>query len=192
MSTFGSPLLQAMLGLRGEHAVTTRHAERDLAREAAGQWAVAAAEADLAKGGAIAAAVRAMLFVLWPARRVDERAFAMMRAIAAESPAEHRVDAARFKEVLREQALTLLTDEAGAVEALPRMIPNRGRARELVLDAVRRVVTVGGALTPASQTRLAEVEALLGGKTLVHQSGADAPQGSPGDRRRSKQETAHA
>jgi hypothetical protein len=72
------------------------------------------------------------------------------------------------------------------------MISNRGRARELVLDAVRRVVTVGGALTPVSQARLAEVEALLGGKMLADQSGADALQGPQGDRRRSKQETAHA
>ena len=164
MSTFGSPLLQAMLGLRGEHAVTTRHAERELIREADVQGAIAVAEAGLARGGAVAAAVRAMLFVLRPARRVDERAFAMMRMIAAEAPLEHRLGAVAFKEVLREQALTLLTDEARAIEALPRMVPNRGRVRELVLDAVRRVVTVSGTLPPASQSRLAEVEALLAAK----------------------------
>jgi len=163
-SIYGSPVLQAMLGLRGEHAVPTRHAERDWSRVAGKQRATAAAEARLASGGAAPAAVRAMLFVIRPARRVDERAFAMMETIAGEMPPDHRVSAARFKEIMREQALVLMTDEARAIEAMPEMLPDDATVRGLVFDAVQRVVSSGGPLLPECQARLAEVKTFLLGK----------------------------
>jgi hypothetical protein len=161
INVYGSPVLQAVLGLRGEHAVSAHHAERDWAREAGKQRAVAALEAHLTSGGAVAAAARAMLFIIWPGRRIDERAFSMLQMIAGEMPAEYRVGPARFKEILRAQALVLMTDEARAIAALPAMLPHNGKARELVFDAVRRVVGSGAPLSPISLARLAQVKALL-------------------------------
>jgi hypothetical protein len=161
---YGWPALQALMGLRGEHAVSTRHAERDWAREAAEQRAITAADERLTAGGAAAVAARALLFILWPARKVDERAFAMMQSIANEMPAEHRVDPASFKQVLREQALVLMTDEGKAIEAIPRMLTAKGHVHAMIFDAVRRVVTSGGPLPAACQARLAKIKALLNGK----------------------------
>jgi hypothetical protein len=162
-ATFGAPLLQAMLGLRGEHAVTARHAERDLAREAAEQRAIAAAAARIDSGGAVAAAVRALLWVLHPVRRMDEREFAVMRSIAAELPPADRVGARRFKEIVREQYLVLLANETQAFEALPRMLPESRKMR--VVEALRQVFASGDPLPAPAQARLAQVGALLGGKT---------------------------
>jgi len=159
-----SPVLQALMGLRGEHAVSTRHAERDWAREAAEQRVISAAEQRLTSGGAAAVAARALLFILRPARKVDERAFAMMQQIANDMPPEHRVGPAHFKRVLREQALVVMTDEAKAIEAIPRMLTANGHMREMIFDAVRRVVTSGDPLPAACQARLAKIKALLSAK----------------------------
>ena len=161
-ATFGAPMLQAMVGLLGEHAVTARHAERDLMRETAEQHAIAAAAARIDSGGAVAAAVRALLWVLHPVRRIDEREFATMRSIAAELPPSERVGAKRFKEIVHEQYLALLAGETQAFEALPRMLPASLNAR--IIDALRRVFASGDPLPAAAQARLAQVEALLGGE----------------------------
>jgi len=157
-------VLQALLGLRGEHAVSARHAERDWAREAAEQRAMTAAEARLTAGGAVAVAARALLYILRPAKKIDERAFAMMQSIAAEMPSEHRVDPASFKQALREQSLALMTDEAKAIDAIPTMLPANGGVREMIFDAVRRVATSGDPLPAACQARLAKMKALLSAK----------------------------
>jgi hypothetical protein len=164
-ATFGAPLLQAMLGLRGEHAVTTRHAERDLARETAEQRAIAAAAARVDSGGAVAAAVRALLWVLQPVRRMDEREFATMRSLAADMPPADRVGAGRFKEIVRAQSMVLLANETQAFEALARMVPEAGKRR--VIEMLRQVFASGDPLPEPAEARLAQVEALLGGKSAA-------------------------
>ena len=63
---------------------------------------------------------------------------------------------------MREQYLVLLANETRAFEALPRMLPEASKMR--VVEALRQVLASGDPLPAPAQARLAQVEALLGGK----------------------------
>ena len=80
----------------------------------------------------------------------------------AELPPVHRVGRAQFKDLLRQQFLILKADEAGAIQAMPDLLPRDREEREAVLDAIRRVVASVGALPPECQGRMAQIEALFG------------------------------
>ena len=107
-NTYGSPVVQAMVGLRADETSVSRRIGRDVAREAAAQQAAAHLEQQIDQGGLIEAAVRALIYVRLPEGKVDERGFAALKQISAELPAAKRVGLARFKEIVKEQYLILL------------------------------------------------------------------------------------
>jgi hypothetical protein len=164
-NTYGSPLLQAMIGLRSDATSASRHIERDLARETNASRTAAHLEEHIEKGGVIEAAVRALIYVRRPEGRADERGFAALKEIAAALPAAKRIGFARFKEVVKEQYLILLQDEERAITALPKLLPEDRREREAALAIVRRVLAARGALSEEGRQRLKRVETLFAGAT---------------------------
>jgi len=68
-NTYGSPLLQAMVGLRADATSVSRHVARDVAREAAASQAAAHLEQRMDQGTLIEAAVRALIYVRLPKER---------------------------------------------------------------------------------------------------------------------------
>ncbi len=119
LNTYGSPVLQAMVGLRGEGAAASRRIGRDVAREAAARQAAAHLEQRIDQGGLLEAAVRALIYVRLPEGKVDERGFAALKQIGGELPPAKRVGFVRFKEIVKEQYLILLLDAERAIAALP-------------------------------------------------------------------------
>ena len=101
LNTYGSPLLQAMVGLRADGTSVSHRIERDLARETAASRMADHLEQRIDKGGLIEAAVRALIYVRRPEGKVDERGFAAIKEIGAALPAAERIGFARFKEVAR-------------------------------------------------------------------------------------------
>jgi Protein of unknown function (DUF3141) len=160
-STYGSPLLQAMVGLRADATTAGRRIERDLAREAMASRMAAYLEQRLDQGGLIEAAVRALIYVRRPEGTVDERGFAAIKEVGAALPAATRIGFARFKEVVKEQFLILLLDEERAIAALPKLLPEDGRERATALAMLRRVLAARGGLPAEGKRRLARVAALL-------------------------------
>ena len=160
LGVYGSPMLQALVGLGTEAPATGRRIARDLGREAA----AARLSADLLKridhGGLVEAGVRAMIYVRMAEGRIDERSFAALKQIAAERKTPH-IDFSRFKEMLREQYLMLLMHQELALKTLPKLLPADRGQRGAVLDLVRRVVTARGALPKDSLRRLNEIETLF-------------------------------
>ena len=75
LSTYGSPVLQAMVGLGGDQPLAGRHAEHDLLREAATIKRRAEMEMRFEKGGIAEALARAVLYIRMPERSADERGF---------------------------------------------------------------------------------------------------------------------
>jgi hypothetical protein len=160
LGIYGSPVLQAAVGLGTEDATAGRRIARDLGREGA----AARLSSDLVKridqGGLLEAGVRAMIYVRMAEGRIDERSFAALKQILAERNAPH-LDLARFKEVIRDQYLMLLLHPELAIKALPKLLPADREQRATMLDLVRRVVTARGALPKDSQRRMDEIEALF-------------------------------
>jgi hypothetical protein len=160
-NTYGSPIVQAMVGLRADDASVSRSIGRDVAREAAAKEAAVHLEQQIDQGGLIEAAVRALLYVRLPEGTADERGFAALKQISAELPAAKRVGLTRFKEIVKEQYLILLLDPERAIEALPKLLTEDRREWDSALAIVRRVLAARGSLPEEGSRRLARIEALL-------------------------------
>ena len=159
LSTYGSPLLQAMVGLGSGEG--RPRIERDLAREAT----AARHRSDLANqfeaGGAVQALLRALIYIRLPDRSADERSFAMLKAVRAAQPVDRRLPLREVKEILKTQFLLLQIDAGRAVAAIPELLARGDADRMVALEALRRVVAAAGALPEESRRRLAEIEALF-------------------------------
>src|SRR5689334_12580056 len=162
-NTYGSPVVQAMAGLRADNTSVSRRMGRDVAREAAAKEAAAHLEQRIDQGGLIEAAVRALIYVRLPEGKVDERGFAALKQISAELPAAKRVGLVRFKEIVKEQYLILLMDEEQAIAALPKLLPNDRQQCEEALGMVRRVLATRGPLPAEGRRRLERIEAMFAG-----------------------------
>jgi hypothetical protein len=120
-------------------------------------------EQRIEQGGLLEAAVRALIYVRLPEGKVDERGFAALMQISSELPPAKRVGFARFKEIVREQFLTLFLDQERAIAAIPKLLPDdRGECEE-ALALVRRVLAARGALSEEGSRRLERVESLFTG-----------------------------
>jgi len=162
-NTYGSPILQAMVGLRADETSVSRRIGRDVTREAAAKDAAVHLEQQIEQGGLIEAAVRALIYVRLPEGKVDERGFAALKQISAELPAAKRIGVARFKEIVKEQYLILLLDPERAIAALPKLLPGNRRQCEEALALVRRVLAARGALPEECRRRLERVETMFAG-----------------------------
>ena len=162
LNTYGSPLLQAMVGL-GVQQTTPQHAERDLVREAREAQLRAELEHRFEAGGVEEAVLRALVQIRLAEGSIDERGFAMLKLIRASRPAAERISLARFKEMLREQYLLVRLDEARALHTLPKLLGDDDVARKAALDILHRVLAARGDLSDEARHRLAHIETLFGG-----------------------------
>jgi hypothetical protein len=164
LNTYGSPLLQAAVGLDPPETVRPRHIERDLVREADEAQRRTELETRFEAGGPVEAASRALIYVGAPGGGFDERGFAMLKQIRAGLPAAARRPMGKLKELLKEQSQLVRLDEERAIAAIPKLLPESAEAREAALNALHRVVEAGGALPDESKRRLARVDRLFNGK----------------------------
>jgi hypothetical protein len=162
LGTYGSPLLQAAVGLGGGQAGSHQRIARDLLREAD----EARMRADLANrfevGGLPEAALRALIYIRLPEGSVDERGYAMLQAIRAMQPVNNRMSLAELKAVVKEQYLLLRLDEERAVRAIPRLLPDSEVARRAGLEALYGMLEARGTVSEEAARRLARVVALFG------------------------------
>ena len=75
LNTYGSPLLQAMVGLGAQPGAPPRRIERDLVREAAATKLRSGLEHRFDEGGLEEALLRSLIYVRLPAGAADERGF---------------------------------------------------------------------------------------------------------------------
>jgi uncharacterized protein DUF3141 len=164
MGIYGSPLLQAVVGLRSDAATARPRIGRDLAHEVAASKARAALDAQMAQGGVMEGTLRAMGYIGLgrPVKGVDERAFNLLRHMRESRTESTRMSMTHFKEAVREQALALQISEERAVASLPQLLA-RGTAEELrgALDLIRRITQIGGAPTGEVKDRLERVAAMF-------------------------------
>ena len=161
LSTYGSPVLQAMVGLAAPTAPAGRRIERDLAREAiSAEW-----RADLEKrfevGGLAEAVIRAIMHVRLPERTVDERGFAVLQAIRRLQPANRRRSLGEIKAIFRDQYMLLHLDEERAIRAIPHLLPDGAERRAAGWKAVTDVIAASGSLPDEGRRRLERLRELF-------------------------------
>jgi len=160
LTTYGSPLLQALVGLGSQEPVL-RHVERDLTREAAVARVKAQLEHRYEVGHLPEAVLRALVYIRRPEGVIDERGFTALKMIRASQPPPKRMSLARFKELLREQFLLVCLDEERAIETLPMLIGHDPVLRKAGLDVLQQVLAASGIESDEGRRRLAHIETLL-------------------------------
>ena len=177
LTTYGSPVLQALVGLGPDSQRSHRRADRDLLREANEAHLRTQLDARFEAGGPPEAMIRALIYIAMPARRIDERGFTVAKSIRQTRHPGQRLSQPRLKELFTEQFLLLKLDEARAIEALPELLPTDLAQRREALTELRRVVAASGSLPEESARRLAEVEALFALPT--EEAPAEPPEVTP-------------
>ncbi|HRD50519.1 MAG: DUF3141 domain-containing protein [Candidatus Competibacter sp.] len=159
LTIYGSPLLQALVGLRASDASPRRRPGVEPERIAFIQQRMAELKARIAEGGLREAAIRSLVYIGMAGPGVDERAFNELRLIRAEHGG---LTLEEFKRLLREQFFGLLLDRNGALAAIPQMLPADADVRAKMLEMIRKIVTAAGEVSGERAERLAQIEKLFG------------------------------
>jgi hypothetical protein len=163
--TYGSPLVQAMLGVEQDEPDAHR-----LAREALREQAQAKRREELEtlfeQGGAAEAALRAIAWVNRAEGGADERSFAVVKQLHDAQPPGRPRTMAELKSILRVQAMLLRLDEERAIKSIPKLLSKDQDDRARTLRAVQRVAMAKGQLTAEGKRRLARVEHLFAVKAV--------------------------
>jgi pimeloyl-ACP methyl ester carboxylesterase len=168
LGIYGSPLVQAMLGLRAGDEPPRRHPGAEPERLAFIEQRIGEIKARIAEGGPIEAGIRGLVYIGMAGPGADERAFNVLREIRG---THGHLTLPQFKQVLREQFFALLLDREAALAAIPKMLGGDTATSTKLLETIRRTVTAAGELDEERSRRLAQIETLF-------QSAAPAARGS--------------
>ena len=171
LTTYGSPLLQAMVGLGAPGDQTPHRIERDLVREAAAAELRLGLDQKFEEGGVEEAVLRALVYVRRPEGAFDERGFRTLKIIRETRKSNERLSMPQFREMLNEQLQLVLMDEERAIAALPKLLQTDAAETSAALDVLRQLVGAAGPLSADSEQRLARVEKLFGAKPTKSRKG---------------------
>lgn len=167
-AVYGSPLVQALVGLRASDASPRRNPGEDAAHKIFVAQRIEELISRIAEGGPREAAIRALLYVRMPEGVVDERGFNLLQRIRDEAGSGLALSA--FKKLVREQFLMLLLDERRAVEAIPAMVAKDRKLASRMASNLHRVIDAVGLHSRVGHARLTEVETLFEAEQTVPSS----------------------
>ena len=159
--TYGSPWLQALVGLDPKANAEERKSGRQTVREQAQAERRYELEGKFDEGGAVEAALRAIAYVRRGDGGADERSFAMVKELHDAQPPGRPRSMAQLKLALRDQVQLLRLDEKRAVAAIPKLLPRDAEERARTLRAVQRVVAAQGDLSVEARRRMTRIEKLF-------------------------------
>jgi hypothetical protein len=178
LAIYGSPLLQAAVGIDPSLKQAFRHAPRDPLHMRLVQQRIDEIKAKIPEGGIREATVRAALYVGMTRQSVDERAFETVRQIRRAGNDMPALPIADFKRLVREQYFMLLLDQASAIAAIPAMLPQELEIRSKALELISALLQSRGELPQEGQARLLHIARLFGSD----RTSALAPAGASEDR----------
>jgi hypothetical protein len=161
LSVYGSPALQAALGIDARSTRRPRKAAKSLLHGALVERRIAELRDAMAEGGPIAGLVRALIYVGMTRRSADERGFEAIRRIRASNDRVREMTLAEFKATVRDQYFMLLIDEEAALAAIPDLLPDSLEERRALLAGLRELVTVTGPLPEEGAMRLERIARLF-------------------------------
>ncbi len=164
LTTYGSPLLRAMVGLGAPGDQTSHRTARDLVHEAAAAELRLDLDQRFEEGGIEEAILRALIYVRRPEGGFDERGYRMLKNMRETRKSNERLSVPRFREMLNEQLQLVIQDEERAIAALPKLLQTDESETTAALDALRQLAGAAGALDLDGERRLARVEKLFGAK----------------------------
>ena len=160
-SVYGSPLLQAAVGIDPAGTKPLRRPGKDALHRALLRERIAELTARISAGGACEAATRAAIYIAMAGLVPDERVFSAVRRLRF-TPLGAGLTLKQFKEMVREQYFMLLIDPEATLAAIANMLPAEAQERRDAFAAVQQVLAAGGELGEEAAKRLARVKHLFG------------------------------
>ena len=158
---YGSPALQAALGIDRHSDRPPRKARKDLIHERLRDQRIAGLREQMRQGGLREAFARALLYVGMARGMVDERGFEAIRNLR-KAKLEDSLPLPEFKAMIRDQFLMLLIDEAAAIEAIHHLLPADREHRTEAFGELERILRTSGDLTTAGTARLERIAEIFG------------------------------
>jgi len=159
LTVYGSPLLQAAVGIDQSGMRPPRKASKNLLHRELLQKRIDELKARMPVGGLPEATIRALLYVGMARASVDERGFELVRRIRETHGA---MPLAAFKAMVREQFNMLLIDSEAALAAIPAMLPPDAETRRKALELIDTVLRARGELSAEDRKRLDDIAKLFG------------------------------
>jgi hypothetical protein len=156
---YGSPLLQALVGLKASDGIPRRRPGKDATHAALVAHRIEELRGGIREGGPREAVIRALLYIRMPDGVADERGFNLLRQMREE--AGQGLSLQDFKKLVREQFFMLLLDERSAVEAIPAMLAKDPGLASRMTGNLFRLIEVVGIRSKVAKARLAEIEAIF-------------------------------
>jgi hypothetical protein len=172
-AVYGSPLLQALVGLKASEASPRHRPGVDAVYRAFVAQRIDELTRNITRGGPREAAVRALLYVRLPEGVADERGFRLLERLRDDTGSG--LSLADFKTMVRDQFFTLLLDERRAVEAIPAMLDTDPDLAPRMAATLRKLIEVLGVESKLGKTRLAEMTAMFESKKASKASKNGAP-----------------
>jgi hypothetical protein len=144
LNTYGSPLMQAMVGLNAEPNAPPRKVEREVERDVAAAELRSELENRFEVGGVEEGALRALIYIRSSDGAADERGYRLMKNIRASRRANKRLTLAQFRDILRDQIQLVRLDEERAVNALPKLIRPGEPEADAALNVLRQLIAAPG------------------------------------------------
>jgi pimeloyl-ACP methyl ester carboxylesterase len=158
-AVYGSPWLQAWFGVMPQDGVPPRPKPGTSPQQLASLAAVIEQlRANMDKGGPLEGIVRALVYIARGQKSVDARSFEALRRTLEEHP---NITLAHYKDVVRAQWATLAIDEAGAMKALPKLLPADAAKRGAMFEKIKAIRSAAGQLEGEAKRRLDKVEQLF-------------------------------
>jgi pimeloyl-ACP methyl ester carboxylesterase len=162
LSIYGSPMLQAAVGIDPADTHPQRKAGNSALHQELLQSRIAELKARIAIGGLRECLVRGMLYVGMARGSADERGLAAIRHLRAVRDDGPRLTLAEFKALVREQYFMLLIDQDATLGAISDLLPPDKDARRKGFAVLRQVLSAPGELAGEAADRLQRIAALFG------------------------------
>ena len=159
LAIYGSPVLQAAVGVNPEAARPRRPGKSLMHRELV-EKRITELKSKINKGGLQECTIRGLVYVGMARGFVDERGVAALRRIRLTEEGS-RLTLAQFKAMAREQFLLLLLEPEATLAAIPKLLPADVAERRKGLAAIRNVLSVAGEISGEAAERLKKVAALF-------------------------------
>jgi len=161
MHIYGSPLLQAAVGMRTVRPYAKPALERDVELETERNRRLLKLMIQMDNGGLAEAMIRGLLYVSRADHAVDEREYTMLQRMRTESNIFPNMNHDEYKALARQQYMMLLLDEDRAVRAISNLLDNADGREKEALELIRRIVEASGQPTSEEEKRLARLAELF-------------------------------
>jgi pimeloyl-ACP methyl ester carboxylesterase len=175
-AVYGSPLLQALVGLRASEASPRHRPGVDAVYRAFVAHRIEELTRNIAQGSPREAVIRALLYIRMPEGVADERGFRLLEHMRED--AGSGLSLSDFKSMVRDQFFTLLLDERRAIEAIPAMLDADPDLAPRMASTLRKLIDVVGVETKLGKSRLAEMTAMFESRKAARAPKSGAPKES--------------